>query len=323
MGAEPQSDDEMNQTGPTTPAHDSAVGETVDRPPTPVSKTPLFQAINAARYQRQALIREIQGLEGPKLICYVAGIDAPVDREDVLGIVDLLHNIPPGHAIDLMLHTGGGDIDAAEKLMGMVRKCAGTSEVRVIVPDFAKSAGTLMALGADRILMSDSSELGKIDPQVIRTDGNGNAMWHSVQNYLDAYKDLCQRLARNPDDVAAQTMLNKLDPETVQLFQSIMTRARQFAEKQLKQGMMRNVGNWSLTASALLDSTVFPTHGQPISWEEANDNRVGLAVDYKAPGDPMWQLIWQLYSLQVLAVRDHQKLFESDVASLCIDSRVI
>ncbi len=136
----------------------------------PITKTPLYQAIHAARYQRQALIREIEVLSGNKLICYIAGISAPVDREDVVCFVDLLHNITCGQNVDLMLHTGGGDIDAAEKLMAMIRKKVSTGQVRVIVPDYAKSAGTLMALGADRIIMSDSSELGPIDPQVIRAD---------------------------------------------------------------------------------------------------------------------------------------------------------
>jgi hypothetical protein len=44
---------------------------------------------------------------------------------------------------------------------------------------------------------------------------------------------------------------------------------------------------------------------------------------YLPPSDPLWQLGWQLYCLQVFAVKDRQKLFESDVASLCIDSRVV
>lgn len=65
------------------------------------SKTPLFQAMNAERYQRQALIREIEIDTGNHLICYVAGIAAPVDREDVLCFVDLLHNIPGGENVDL------------------------------------------------------------------------------------------------------------------------------------------------------------------------------------------------------------------------------
>jgi len=71
-----------------------------------IEKTPMFTAMNAARYQRQTLIRDIEN-GNPKLLCYVAGIKAPVDRSDTLGFVDLLHNVTPGDPIDLMLHTPG------------------------------------------------------------------------------------------------------------------------------------------------------------------------------------------------------------------------
>ena len=77
--------------------------------------------------------------------------------------------------------------------------------------------------------MSDSSELGPIDPQVIRADRNGNRMRHSVKNYLDAYDKHQEALKKDPNDLTAQIMLSKLDPETVQLFTSIMSRAREFA----------------------------------------------------------------------------------------------
>ena len=127
------------------------------QPPRAIEKTPMFTAMNAARYQRQTLIRDIEA-DQPKLLCYVAGNKAPVDRIDTLGFVDMLHNITPGDPIDLLLHTPGGDVDAAEKLITLVRSAAGEDgQLRVIVPDYAKSAGTLMALGANAIVMSDSS----------------------------------------------------------------------------------------------------------------------------------------------------------------------
>lgn len=286
-----------------------------------LSKTPLFQAINSARYQRQALIRDIETASGRHLICYVAGIAAPVDREDIVCFVDLLHNIPSGEDVDLLLHTGGGDIDAAEKLISMVRKRVGTGELRVVVPDYAKSAGTMMALGADSIVMSDTSELGAIDPQIIRTDGSGNRVLHSVKHYLDAYEEYKTTLAQNPNDIAAQVMLNKLSPETVRLFKAVMSRARQFAEDQLKRGMMSQRGNWSQAVSTLLENKKFQTHGQPISWEDALDPTIGLTVEYLPPGDELWLQYWQLYCLQALSVQDKQKLFESSVASICMDSR--
>lgn len=304
-----------------TPEEDSP--GVLDNVVPPISKTPLYEAIHAARYQRRALIREIQQKTDSKLICYVGGNAAPVDREDVRFFVDLLHNISPGQNIDLLLHTIGGDIDAAEKLITMVRKRAGTSRLRVIVPDYAKSAGTLMALGADRIVMSDTSELGPIDPQVIRTDHNGNRMMHSVKNYLDAYDQYEAALKHNPKDVTAGLMLSKLDPETVRLFKSIMSRARELAENLLKRGMMHNGGAWTQTVSMLLDTARFQTHSQPISWEDAVSPAIGLTVDYFGPNDELWLKLWQLYCLQVLAIKDTQKLYESEIASICTDSRAV
>jgi hypothetical protein len=285
------------------------------------SRTPFYQAVHALRYQRQALIKAIQQRTRRKLVCYVAGQQAPIDRDDIVGIVDLLHNVPGESDLDLLLHTSGGDIDAAEKLITMIRAKVARGVLRLVVPDFAKSAGTLMVLGADAVVMSDTSELGPIDPQIVRSDGSGNRIRHSVQSYLDAYDAHTETLRQNPDDVPAKIMLGKLDPATVKLFEAVRSRARVFAETHLKKGMFRDGGNWSKTTSELLDTKRWQSHGQMISWQDAQDPSIGLKVEYLKQTDELWQMYWQLYCLQRLAVeKENQKLFESDYASLLVDS---
>jgi hypothetical protein len=219
--------------------------------------------------------------------------------------------------LDVMLHTGGGDIDAAEKIISIVRTRVGTGRLRVIVPDFAKSAGTLMTLGADKIVMSDTSELGPIDPQVTLNDGHGNLIRHSVQSYLDAYQ--AHTLALQVNDMAARIMLGKLEPATVKLFEAVRDRARTFAEDQLKQGMFRTGGgNFTQIASDLIDTKRWLTHGQMIGWQAAS--KIGLSVEYLDPSSEEWQVYRQLYCLQRLAIKDREKLFESEFASLVADS---
>lgn len=297
-----------------------AAGSEDDVVPAP-SKTPFFQAIHALRYLRQATIGRIEKVTGQVLICYVAGINAPIDRDDTVGFVDLLHNVDPETNLDLLLHTGGGDIDAAEKLISMVRNKVGTARLRVIVPDFAKSAGTLMVLGADAVVMSDVSELGPIDPQIVRSDEKGNRLRVPVQSYLDAYEEHVETLKKDPGNVAAQIMLGKLDPETVKLFKAVRMRAKRFAEDQLKQGMFReNDGNWSKAAASLIDTKRWLSHAQMISWKDAGDPEIGLTVEYMASSSTEWQLFWELYCLQRLAIVDNQKLFESNFVSISIDS---
>ena len=278
-----------------------------------VTKTPLFEANHADRYQRQTLIRKIQERTKCSLICYVSGSECMIDASDTAPFVDLLHNIPPTSSIDLLLHTAGGVPDVAEKLMLMMRSHVGRASLRIIVPDFAKSAGTLMVLGADSVAMSDMSELGPIDPQLRLFD-----RWQSAQNYLDAYHKHAKTLKTDPDNIAARLMLDKLDPVTLTLCETATKRARQAAESLLKRGMFRDGGNWSKTASELLDTTRWLSHGQAISWEDARDPLIGLVVEHHAYQSDKWQDYWRLYCLQRLAVGDRQKLYESNYASLIL-----
>ncbi|MDE3111179.1 MAG: hypothetical protein KGL02_14745, partial [Acidobacteriota bacterium] len=193
-GEEDKSEDHSHARGASSPSD-------VPLPPT---RTPMYQAMNAARYQRQLLIKEINKGNGRRLICFVCGPGAKINRDDTLGFVELLHNIPADSDLDLLLHTPGGDIDSAEKLINLVHNKAPKGTLRVIVPDFAKSAGTLMALGAKKIVMSDSSELGPIDPQITIGDGQGNRISHSVLSFLEAYKQHAEDLKKDPTDPVAR-----------------------------------------------------------------------------------------------------------------------
>lgn len=276
----------------------------------PPLKTPMYKAMHAERYQRQTQIVELQKRSGNRLLCYVAD-NVGITRDDTLGFVELLHNVKRNSNVDLLLHTGGGDIDAAEKSMSLLRNAVGTGRLRVIVPDFAKSAGTLMALAADAIVMSDSSELGPIDPQITLGDGRGNAIPHSVASYLDAFAQYSERIRRDPNDIVAHTMLNKLDPATLNVFEAARDRARKLAEDHLKQGM--KVTNFTAIAAALMDNQRWLTHGQMIGYQSAQN--LGLAVEYLQPDDEAWRAYWQLYCHQRLAIKDAQKLFESDYVS--------
>ena len=278
------------------------------------TKTPMYEAINAPRYHRQELIKKIETDYGRRLICYVSGRSATIDRDDTAGFMELLHNIAPEEDIDLLLHTRGGDVDAAEKLLALVQATVGGHQLRVIIPEFAKSAGTLMVLGADSLLMSDSSELGTIDPQIWADDGQGNMVCHSVLSYIDTYAAYADALRKNPDDPVSRLMLNKIDPVTLQTYTAIRERARNFAENQLK----RKGRNFSAITSALLDTKRWPSHGQMIGWHDAK-HELNLDVQYLEPRSAQWQAYWRLYCLLRLAVTDKQNIFESAYASLILN----
>lgn len=304
-------DDKPQHGQPDAP---EAPGPVLPRP----TKTPMYQAMHAERYLRQAKIKTIQEAAGSRLLCYVAAQSAPITRDDVVGIEELLHNVPHDGNIDFLIHTGGGDIDAAEKIVRLLRTTVGKGRLRVVVPDFAKSAGTLIALAADKIVMSDTSELGPIDPQFPKRDGDGTGRWLSVLNYLEAYNTQSAKLRQLPNDVPAQIMLSKLDPATVVQFEAICRRARTLAEEHLRRWMFQNkTANYTKIAGDLMDNGRWPSHGQMISWQDAK--QMELEVEYLTAESEEWRAYWSLYCLQRLAVKDHQKLFEADYASLVME----
>jgi len=280
-----------------------------------VSKTPLFEAANSLRYHRQSLIKAIDRREETSLLCFVVGEHREIDRDDTLGFVDLLHNLRAGQPVDLMIHTGGGDIDVAEKLIYMIHAKIGRSDrFRVIVPELAKSAGTLMALGATTILMSDSSELGMIDPQFMLKDVNGNELWTSVVGYLQAYEEHSQSLTANPADRTAATMLARFDPMVIRKFQGQRDRATDIAMRMLnRQGL-----NSSAITEALLDLGRWKSHGQMISHADARE--IGLNITYLPPDNSLWQLYWKLHCLQRLEVGKTKKLYESGIVSQAFEA---
>jgi len=303
----------MNQetTAPLTEPH-------VQHSTEGATKTPLYEAYHNDRYHRQDLIRDIQDATGRVLLSYVAGVQASIQRDDVLGFVDLLCRVEPGSDVDLIIHSGGGDIDAAEKLISMVRAKVGEGTLRVVVPDYAKSAATLMALGAHAIVMSDSSELGPIDPQVPFPDGQGSWVYYSAFSYLEAFRRFKKDLEDEPTDETARLMLAKMDPHVIVELERVYERTRHLAEGLLQDGMTTREPVTAVVTN-LLNNESWYTHGQVISATDAD--MIGLMIERKPPDDPTWTSYWALYCLERLEVGNTKKLFESDFVSLNIDGK--
>ena len=83
------------------------------------------------------------------------------DSEEVLRAIELTDRTVP---IDLVLHTPGGLVLAAEQIAHALQRHQG--QVTVMVPHYAMSGGTLIALAADEIVLAPSSVLGPVDPQI-------------------------------------------------------------------------------------------------------------------------------------------------------------
>src|SRR4051812_13603378 len=83
------------------------------------------------------------------------------DSEQLLRAIQLTDSTVP---IDLILHTPGGLVLAAEQIAHALRKHP--ARVTVFVPHYAMSGGTMVTLAADEIVMAENAVLGPVDPQL-------------------------------------------------------------------------------------------------------------------------------------------------------------
>jgi ClpP class serine protease len=87
-----------------------------------------------------------------------------IDIEDSEQVLRAIRMTPPEMPLDLVLHTPGGLVLAAEQIAFALKRHKGT--VTVFVPHYAMSGGTLIGLAADRIVMDPDAVLGPVDPQL-------------------------------------------------------------------------------------------------------------------------------------------------------------
>jgi len=113
------------------------------------------------------IIKKIEAKRNSKVITYITSDrQGPVGARVAMDIIPIvseqLRKIGKTDKIDLFLYTAGGDTMVPWRLVSMIREYCDTFSV--IIPYKAHSAGTMIALGADEIVMSDLSEISPIDP---------------------------------------------------------------------------------------------------------------------------------------------------------------
>lgn len=147
---------------------------------------------------RQKHYAKIEKERKTKILTFVTsdrqGMETAIAPDCIDLFVDLLDKLGPVPKISLILHTNGGSTLAAWRLVNLIRTFC--DELEVLIPLKALSAGTLISIGADAIVMTKQAALGPIDPSVnnpLNPQVNvGNQMMRvpvsveNVRGYLDA-----------------------------------------------------------------------------------------------------------------------------------------
>lgn len=248
-------------------------------------RTPLYAAQHGQRYARQQLIREYESLTGARLVVMIDTIFS----ESVTYLEEVLRDVDRTQPLHLLLASPGGDGEVAVRLVRALQ--ARCSELLIIVPDMAKSAGTIMCLGANRILMSPSSDLGPIDPQF------------RMNNSLYGAKEIEAAVASAEQRVQAA-------PDTYPLYSGLLTDVNMLMLETARSAMRRS---YSLLRDALECSTadadqvtsliatlkgplVDDAQGHTTTIGPQAAIELGLPVDIADTDSPQWQLIWALWT---------------------------
>jgi hypothetical protein len=256
--------------------------------------------------RRRSLLRSLEVSDDGRKVGVVAFLCSEssgyaIDSDDIPALGDALLAIGDVDQLDLIIKGPGGDGTIAEKMIELCRCYCKT--FRVIVPNRAKSAATIVALGADEIVMGHCSELGPIDAQVVVATG-GLPRFISAQSFIDARDSLERRFAeavkKGEDPRAVLQQIALLDPPFIDHCEKLMDFSRDVAESYLAKYMFRDVDRGErdrLVKNALkrLSSvSIFKVHGRMIDGNAAK-TELKLRVRLLPKDDPRWKGIWDYY----------------------------
>ena len=169
----------------------------------------------------QNALKNVETVRNRPVICYMANTyadlrqDPAIREEDILPFSELLNSVPKGDNLDVILVTPGGSGQTAATLVEIMRRRF-KKNIQFILPDAAMSAGTIMAMSGNEIIMTDMARIGPIDPQVQNKYGR----FVPAQSLLNLIEDIKKKgeeklkQGLNPDWVDIQILLN-IDPKEI------------------------------------------------------------------------------------------------------------
>jgi len=277
---------------------------------------------------RKPIIQRLEKKLNGRVIVYTASPFHPLPEimiQDIPLFEDLLRSVAGAEVGYLVVNSPGGDANVAEKLLLMCRQRF-SKGFNVIVPDFAKSAATMIALGSDKILMGYLAELGPIDPQ-LRMAPLEEVI--PARSFIDGLEIIRKKVTEDHDPVQMYfPMMSQIRPEILASCYGAIDGARRFAEKWLKSYMLKNDPKQAESvAKWLSEGEMYKSHGKVIDFDEAK-NVLKLNVEKIDPNSDLWTDVWELYCREINWLQQHQgqgaaKIFESESVSLTINLQVV
>lgn len=207
-----------------------------------------------------------------------AGQHLQITHEDINGFMSCIYGMDWRKGLTLLLHTPGGVTNATETIVAYL--WSKFDDFEVVIPTYAMSAGTMISLAANRLVMGRQSQLGPIDPQM------------PIQQRFVSAKAIVDQFERARSDVLANRdlahvwapILQTLGPALLQEARNALDYAETILAGWLENRMFAGETSSRTrrkkaqrTARYFNDASTHKSHGRRIDREEARSQ--GIAVE--------------------------------------------
>jgi hypothetical protein len=273
-------------------------------PPPEAEQPPSWEA-------RLKLIKRLEEVRGSSVICYLTSlrpnVAAAMAEDSVRVLFDHLGLLPsrPVEKLDVFLCSNGGSGTVPWRMVSLFREFA--KSFNVLIPYRAYSAASLLALGADEIVMHPFAELGPIDPTVAN-DFNpvdqGRRIGISVEDvtaYVNFIKDTVGITHEDELVRAIEILANKVHPLALGNVERFIAQSRMIAKKILR-SQARPPDDHTIAEIIENMASKLYFHGHPINRREAKEDlRLQVNLDLSPE---LEATMWDLY-------RDYEEEFEN------------
>lgn len=258
------------------------------------------------RERRKALMRAIENKRaGRLLIAYVTstrpGFEVQI-ADDVLPMIRQCLEAAKDRAsigVDLFIHSNGGSGTAPWRIVNLIREY--TTSFNVLVPHHAFSAATLIALGADSIVMHRMGFLGPIDPSTNgpfnppHPQSAGNVMPISVEDVSAYFTMVKEDIGVQHEDQLIQAVIaltEKIHPLALGNVHRSHQQSRMLARKLLRKHMTEEEREHEIDKLVENLKSNLYYHGHPINRTEAKSD---LRLKVENADEQLESLMWSLY----------------------------
>jgi hypothetical protein len=246
-----------------------------------------------------------------------------ITDEDIQGLMEVLYELK-AKTLDLVLHSPGGSPEAAEGIVTYLR--SKFEDIRVIVPQAAMSAATMIACAANRIVMGKHSFLGPIDPQfILQTPLGVQAVpAHAILDQFTRAQEEC----KNPQLMASWLpILSQYGPGLLVQCKNAIDLGEQLVGSWLNAFMFngKTPNPSAVIAKKLSSHNEFKSHARHIAIQQARE--LGLVVDALEDNHTFQEAVLSVYhaTMHTFAATNGVKIIENHLgrAFLKMEQQII